>query len=328
MVPEFAQQLLNDSPLYQGTMILFISLLLSKIAPLPRAVQPLVAFNFLAKEMAIKVNRHNRSHSQQIIAGALSSLILVFPFWAIITFLLQLAAFPWFFEFIILYICLNDENFNIVAEDVNRALNQEDKARARTILTPWLTRDTQELSDVGLSKATIEKLVTAPVYGTVASVLFFILGGASLVLAARMLKQLELCWLPINPKFRYFSRPVYLLNTLLFALPSFLWNLSLAVQGGPKSLASLFKPVSVNGRIYHEIQTCAIAASVLNIELGGPMKFNGVRVNTTKLNYGPLPKKNAIRDAIKLARMSQYIWVGFVILIPLIWAGLRYLQIS
>ncbi len=328
MVPEFAQLLLNDSALYQGTLILFISLLLSKIAPLPRAAQPLVAFNLIAKEMALKVNRRNRSHSQQVIAGALSALLLVVPFWAIIAFMLQLAAFPWFFEFVILYICLNDENFNLVADEVNRALNQEDKARARTMLLPWLTRDTKELTEVGLSKATIEKLVTAPVYGTVASVLFFIIGGAPLVLAARMLKQLELCWVPINPKFRYFSRPVYWLNTVLFALPSWLWNLSLAIQGGPKSLATLFKPVALNGRIYHELQTCAIAASVLNIELGGPMKFNGVRVNTTKLNYGPLPKQNAIRDAIKLTRVTHLIWISFVMLIPLIWAGLRYLQVG
>ncbi|MBW8183624.1 cobalamin biosynthesis protein CobD/CbiB [Shewanella nanhaiensis] len=328
MVPEFTQQLLNDAPLYQGTLILFISLLLSKIAPLPRAVQPLVAFNYLAKEMASKVNHSNRSHSQQVIAGALSAILLVVPFWAIITFLLQLAAFPWFFEFLVLYICLNDENFNIVAEEVNRALNHEDKTRARKMLAPWLTRDTQELSDVGLSKATIEKLVTTPVYGTVASVLFFILGGAPLVLAARMLKQLELCWLPINPQFRYFSRPVFLLNTLLFALPTWLWNLSLAIQGGPKSLARLFKPVSLNGRIYHELQTCSIAASVLNIELGGPMKFNGVRVNTAKLSHGPLPEKGSIREAIKLARVSHAIWVGFVVVIPMIWAGLRYLQVS
>ncbi|MFT5704193.1 MAG: adenosylcobinamide-phosphate synthase [Shewanella sp.] len=326
MVPEFAQQLLNDSPLYQGAMILFISLLLSKVAPLPRALQPFVAFNFLAKEMAVKVNRNSRSHSQQVIAGALSALILVVPFWAIITFILQLAAFPWFFEFVILYICLNDENFNLVAKDVNCALYNKDKAKARHMLTPWLNRDTQELSNVGLSKATIETLVTTPVYSIVASILFFVIGGVPLVLAARMLKQLELCWLPINPKFRYFSLPIYILNTLLFALPSLLWNLSLAIQGGPRSLATLFKPVSLNGLIYHEFQTYAIAASVLNIELGGPMKFNGVRVNTTKLCYGPLPEQNAIPNAIKLTRMSYAIWIGFVILIPLLWAGLRYLQ--
>ena len=71
----------------------------------------------------------------------------------------------------------------------------------------------------------------------------------------------------------------------------------------------------------------AIATSVLNIELGGSIKFNGFRVNTTKLNYCPLPEMESIRDAIKLARMSYSIWVCFVILIPCIWAELHYLQL-
>lgn len=242
--------------------------------------------------------------------------------------MLQLADFTWLFELIILYICLNDENFNLVAKEINHAIKHEDKVLAREMLTPWINRDTRELTAIGLRKATIEKLVTTPVYGTAACVLFFILGGVSLVLAARMLKQLELCWLPLNPHFRYFSLPVYLLNTLIFALPSLLWNLSLAIQGGPKSLLTLIRPVTQNGRIYHELNTYAIAASVLNIELGGPIKFNGVRVNTHKFICGQLPGGNAINDAIRLARMGHSIWVSFVILIPLVWACLRYLQLN
>ncbi|NRD72957.1 cobalamin biosynthesis protein [Shewanella sp. VB17] len=323
MVPEFAQQLLHDSSLYQGAITLFVSLLLSKIAPLPRTIQPLAWFNLLGRELAKKVNRRGRSHTQQTIAGTLSTLLLVIPFWAIITFLLQLADFPWLFEFIILYVCLNDENFNLIAKEINHAIKHEDKVLAREILAPWLSRDTKELTIIGLRKATIEKLVTTPVYGTAACVLFFILGGAPLVLAARMLKQLELCWLPFNPHFRYFSLPVYLLNTLIFALPSWLWNITLAVQGGPKSLLTLMRPITLNGCIYHELNTYAVAASVLNIELGGPMKFNGIKVITNKLIYGQLPGEHAINDAIRLIRMSHSIWVGFVILIPLIWAGLR-----
>ncbi|ABV35725.1 cobalamin biosynthesis protein CbiB [Shewanella sediminis HAW-EB3] len=326
MVPEFATQLLNDSPFYQGAMILIISLLLSKIAPLPRDYQPIVWFGLLAKELAAKVNHTSRAPSQQLIAGTLACILLVLPFSAIMTFLMQLAAFPWFFEFIVLYICLNDENFKQTAVEVKQALYHEEKNRARSILSPWLYRDTKELSEVGIAKATIEKLVTTPVYGTVSTIIFFGIGGAPLVLITRMLKQLELCWPPINPKFAHFGKPVYLLSTLLFIVPSWLWNISIAIQGGPKSILSLFKPLPNTQPFHNCINTCDIAARVLNIELGGPMKFNGMKIDTTKLSYGPKPDAQSITSAIRLANTTYGIWIFFVVSMPLIWAGLRYLH--
>lgn len=326
MVPEFATQVLNDSPFYQGAMILIISLLLSKIAPLPRDYQPIVWFGILARELAAKVNHPGRAPSQQIIAGTLASALLVLPFSAIMTFLMQLAAFPWFFEFITLYICLNDENFNQTAREVKQALIREEKGRARSTLSPWLYRDTRELSEVGIAKATIEKLVTTPVYGTVSTIIFFGIGGAPLVLITRMLKQLELCWPAINPKFTHFGKPTYLLSTLFFLIPGWLWNISMAIQGGPKSILNLFKPLPNNLPFYNCIHTCAIAASVLNIELGGPMKFNGAKIETPKLSYGPKPDGQSITSAIRLANTTYGIWIFFVISMPLIWAGLRYLH--
>ncbi|WP_076407658.1 cobalamin biosynthesis protein [Shewanella sp. UCD-KL12] len=326
MVPEFANQLLNDSPFYQGTMILIVSLLLSRIAPLPRNFQPIVWFGYLAQELAKKVNHSSRAPSQQIIAGTMAAVLLMVPFWSIIYFLLQLAAFPWFFEFIILYICLNDDNFKQVAVEIKHSLKREDKPAARALLSDWLYRDTNQLSVVGISKATIEKLVTAPVYGTVATIVFFSIGGAALVLAARMLKKLELCWPPINPKFRHFGKPVYYLSAALFWLPSLLWNFSIAIQGGPKTILMLFKPLNNTGPFYNCINTCAITAAILRIELGGPMKFDNQRVTVTKLSYGPPPNSHSISAAIKLASTGYTLWLSFLIIIPLIWAALRYLQ--
>lgn len=326
MVPEFAQQLLSDSPFYEGTMILIVSLLLSRIAPLPRKFQPMVWFDFLAQELARKVNHINRVPSQQVIAGALAAILLILPFWLIIYFLLQLAAFPWFFEFIILYTCLNDDNFKQVAREVRQALDCSNKASARSILAPWLYRDTKSLSSVGLSKAAIEKLVTSPVYGTVSTIVFFCIGGAPLVLLCRMVKNLELRWPPINPKFSHFGKPVYWLSSTLFLIPSWLWNFCLAIQGGPSTILMLFKPLSNAGPYYNCINTCAIAAAVLKIELGGPMKFNSQRVSVPKLVYGPNPDSHSITAAIRLASNGYTMWLSFLILVPLIWAGLRYIQ--
>lgn len=326
MLPDFTQQLMNDSPLYQGALILLVSILLAKMAPLPREAQAFYWYSHLARSLSAKVNRKGRTDSQQKTAGFLAMVLLVLPFWLIITFLIQLAAFPWFFEFIILYLCLCDEQFYKVADETTLALRQGNRPSARALLKPWLFRDTQGLSEVGLAKATIEKLVTTPVYGTVATILFFVIGGAPLVLGARMIKQLEYCWPSINPQYRSFGKPAYYLSYGLYFLPTSLWNFTLAIQGGPKTLMLMLRPTKSRYPVNNHIATCEIAAHVLGIELGGPIKFADTKVSVEKVGTDQKPDAARLPHAQRLVRMGNMIWVLSVILIPIIWALLRYLK--
>jgi adenosylcobinamide-phosphate synthase len=326
MLPNFTQQLLNDSPLYQGALILLASILLAKLAPLPRELQAFYWYQQLALNLSAKVNRNGRTSSQQKTAGFLAILLLVFPFWAIITLLVNLAAFPWFFELIILYLCLCDEPFTKVAEKTLQTLKQDDRASARSLLTPWLFRDTQGLSEVGLVKATIEKLVTIPIYNTVANIFFFVIGGAPLVLGARMIERLEACWPAVNPEYRNFGKPAYYLNYGFYFIPTQLWNFTLAIQGGPHTLILILKPTKSRYLINHYFSTCKIAAHVLRVELGGPMKFAGIKVAVEKVGPSQKPAASHLPSALKLVQMGNTIWILSVILIPVIWALLRYFQ--
>ncbi|MGL6123202.1 MAG: cobalamin biosynthesis protein CobD/CbiB [Shewanella sp.] len=323
----FFQQLVQiDGALFEGFLVLFFTLLLARLVPLPRKMQPLIWFSHLAKQLAAKVNRPERSPSQQATAGFLAMLLLLFPFWAIITFLLELAAFPWFFEFLVLYLCLPDAGFGQVADDIAKALKRGENARAKTLLQPWVRHDTDTLSEIGLAKATIEKLATAPIYGTVSTIFFFAIAGAPLVLAVRMLKQLELTWPPIHPKYQHFCSSINGISIILFAIPAWLWSLSLAIQGGPNALAKLFSVPKSHPALRGYILNLNLVASILRIELGGPQKFAGVRINVDKWCYGPQPTCDAIAPAIALTSRAATIWFSFIIILPLLWAGLRWLQ--
>lgn len=55
MIPDFAQQVLNDSSFYQDALILLVAIVLAKAAPLPREAQALVWFSHLAKQLAQKL---------------------------------------------------------------------------------------------------------------------------------------------------------------------------------------------------------------------------------------------------------------------------------
>ena len=328
MNSQFFEQLVTlDGPFFEGFLVLIFSILLARLAPLPRTMQPMVWFHHLALNLATKVNRNERSAQQQKIAGLMAALLLILPFWTIVAFLLELAAFRWFFEFLIIYLCLSDVSFTQTADEVASSLERGDKRNAKQILSEWLSRDTDSLSDIGICKATLEKLATAPVYGTAATIFFFALAGAPLVLAIRMIKQLDLSWPSLDPRFRHFGRYVNLVSHVVLIIPSLLWSLSLAIQGGPRAIKALFSaPKSITfGGI--DILSLHIMATVLATELGGPLKFAGIRVDFGKLSYGPMPQVATLRDGIRISNTACIIWFSSIVLIPLLWGLLRYIRL-
>ncbi len=323
----FIEQLIaQDGALFGRFLTLFFAIVLSRAAPLPKHIQPLFWLSQLAKELARKVNHPHRARSQQITAGILASVLLIVPFWAICAFLLELAAFPWFFEFIILYLCLSDACFRQFANEIHGVLKLDNKAEARELLGHWVAQDTQSLSEIGLAKTTIEKLSAAPVYGLISTIFYYTIAGAPLVLAVRMIKQLELSWPIVNPRYRYFALCIYLFNTILQLIPNLLWGLTLAIISGPAGFKALFKFKNDNASMAFDQQINAVTASALKIELGGPRMFAGKKVALPRLKYGPKPGLEDIKRGINLTSFGFIIWFAFVALIPIIWAILRYMQ--
>ncbi|WOT04363.1 cobalamin biosynthesis protein CobD/CbiB [Shewanella youngdeokensis] len=327
MVPEFAKIFSQDSQLYTGALVLLVSILMARMAPLPRQLQPLEWLTQLAKSLSLKVNHPHRAASQQLIAGMLAMILLVMPFWLLISFFTELAEFPWFFDALIIYLCLQDDHFRYIANEVSVSIQRDNKTRARALLQPWLIRSTQSLSSVGLSKVTIERLATTPTYGIAATVLFYSIGGLPILLLARMIKQLDNTWPVSHPHYRVFGLPVYALSAVIHFIPAKLWSFTYALQGGPKSFMALCNP-RINATPIVEYQTNAVMACALNIELGGPAKFKTSssieqKVSMPKLCYGALPTHHDIQRALSFNSFAFALWTLAIVLLPSIWCLLR-----
>lgn len=331
----FDPQLLSqDGGVLQSCCILFCALILARFAPIPRDLQPLLWFNRIAVLIAAKVNHPERAVSQQLTAGILATLILVVPSGIIVSFLLGLAAYPWFFELIILYFCLCDSAFKPVAEQIANAIKTGNKQHAKGLLSPWVSQNTQVLSEVGLSKTAIEKLFTTPIYGTLATILFFAMGGATMALVARMLRQLEHSWPTYHPHFHIFSSFVGQFNRVIFFIPTLLWHCSLAIQFGQLGLSSIVSSMrpapGPKQQLNNHYGSYALAAKLLKIELGGPQQFmtnkgQTIRVDLPKVKAGPLPDYRHINHAITVTQTANLFWICLTLLLPLIWTGLRFI---
>lgn len=324
MLATFINKLLTeDGELLRYFATMLVPLLAIKLLPLPAHLQPLLWLGELANALAAKVLHTNRAANQQALAGILALLLLILPFWVISSLLLYLAVYPWFFEMLILYFCLQDLRFVGVAAEISQSLKAQDKVLARSRLSSWVARDTEELSETGIAKTTIETLVTMPAYRLLASLLAYILFGAPVCLLLAMLWQLQQCWWPQAPRYRYFSQPLSWANQMLFWLPSWLWRFSLAINGG---LPWLFKrfPVVQNPELNSYQQLYALSAAMLHIELGGPQKYAGNKISSNRYRFGSLPLAADIDRARSLVIAAMAFWLILLCAIPVIWVALRW----
>ena len=326
----FYEQLIRiDGSLLQSCLVLFMALLISRVAPISRKYHPIIWFHQLAILLSHKVNHPQRNPKQQLTAGLLASIILVIPIWFTTYFILSLAAYPWFFDFVLLYFCISDAGFKPVAKEVITALEHGQKDSAKAFLSPWLIQQTSSLSEIGIGKATIERLLISPSYGTVATILFFAIGGTPLVLLLHLLKQLEHCWPNYVPQYRFFSAPIYFLNRFFYAVPTWLWNFTLILQGGLKNVGMLFKQPRQTAGVYG-FSTLYIGSRILQVELGGPQKFvfnqKEQRVDINKINPSRMPEISDIKNAISLTGWAVTFWISFTIAIPILWTALRWVQ--
>ncbi len=325
-------ELFQNSPFYQGTIIIFVALLLTKFAPLPRQLQPFYWYQLLALGLSAKVNHPDRDSSQQTTAGLMSVLLMVLPLWFVIIFITQLAASPWFFELLIIYCCLSDDTFTKESKAYVVALKRERKAGVRRQLQTWTNRYTANLSEMGLNKTIIEKLYTTPIYGLVGTIVLFSFGGVALVLIARMVRQLQISWPSLNPEYTSFGKPAYYLNYWLYLLPTVLWNFSLAIQGGPKTLKRMLKPTVSKKPVNHLLSSYEIAAHLQKIELGGPVQYSHnktkevSKVARPKVGYPRKPLTPQLIRAIALSSSTYLIWIMILMLFPTVWTFLHILN--
>ena len=219
MFDTFLRAIQTDLAFYQNIGLLLLMVILSSLITIPRKYQPLYFYIEIAKRFSDKVNRPQRSAQQKAIAGSLAAIFLVLPCWFIVSFFIELAAFPLFFEALILFTCLADNGFIKASRRIAVLIHDGNTDKAKQDLSLWCQRDTSRLSPVGLNKACIEKMaqISSTTNGLV--IVSFLIGGIDAVILITLLKQLDYAWPRANPAFNSFSALPFLINQLIFTLP-------------------------------------------------------------------------------------------------------------
>ena len=220
-----------------------------------------------------------------------------------------------------LYSALSVKDLASEARRVSAALRKGNLETARKNLARIVGRDTLDLNESEIIRATVETVAESFMDGVLAPLFYAALGGASLALAYKAVNTLDSMVGKRSPRYREFGFFAAKIDGAINWVPGRItWFLI--------GLAAFF----VNGRgveawrvgledgaaasVPNSIVPEAAFAGALGVELGGKNYYSGKAVETPKMGYPmrPLEREN-IRVAVTLMQASAWVSLAFVLIL-------------
>ncbi len=183
---------------------------------------------------------------------------------------------------------LRDESMKVYRE-----LQAGDIARARHAVSMIVGRDTGELDDVAITKATVETVSENTSDGIVAPLLFMALGGAPLGFFYKAVNTMDSMLGYPEPPYKYIGFYPAKMDDLFNYIPARVSALLMLLAGGILKMNvrngwKIFIRDRYNHASPNAAQTESVAAGLLEIQLAGDAVYRGV-----------VRKKKFIGDALK-----------------------------
>jgi adenosylcobinamide-phosphate synthase len=285
------------------------------------AHEPLRFFQFYCLQLGNKVNKNQNSNQQQTIAGLLALLVTLVPIVIILWLFADFVAVDYAWQGLLLYLALGNLSLGQINKSVAQALVAKQNYLVKQTLKPWLLRETEQLSIVGLSKAAIEMQLlrsTQQVY--VVSFLFVTLGPLA-ALSYRLMLEMHYGWNTKLPQFKRFGFYSQLFCQLIQWLPCRLIALMFL-------FASLGQHSKLSWRLTRGhfftlnndfvISTFSFA---LEVRLGGVAMYQQEKLR--KAAFNDLAKQPEPQDIIKASHIINVAIYSSLILLAICSVGLQ-----
>jgi len=300
--------LTNVPPVAQSITLLLVVVIIKSIVGKFSAPSKSHFFNFYCQRLADKVNKAENSAQQQTIAGFIAMLITLAPVIIILWLFAEFIAVPMLWQAVLLYLALGGFNLPAQAKKVAQAIVANDKYQAKQLLSPWLLRDTEQMSALGLNKACIETLLLRNLQLHFIVGFYFLLFGPLAALAFRLLLEMHYSWNIKQHRFHSFGKIVNQIVNILQWLPSRLFlflQIIISVNQSTLLYWRLIKPLFF--RLNNSISLSYLAYH-LGIKLGGVAMYQKCKVRRASFNeQGQQPQPQDIIHTIKHIRKINFL---------------------
>ncbi len=178
-------------------------------------------------------------------------------------------------------------------------LREGDLTRARKYLSWIVGRDTEKLSEEGVTKATVETVAENTTDGVIAPLIFLIIGGAPAGFLYKAANTLDSMIGYKNDKYFYFGKFAARLDDILNFIPAVLSAYAMIIASficrqDWKNAIRIYRRDKRNHSSPNSARTEAVCAGALNVQLAGDAYY-----------FGRLVKKPYIGDCIRNVQIED-----------------------
>ena len=273
------------------------------------------------------LQKNNQNQRAEKIKGIILTVITVSLSYYIIYFLIYIAGIispmlKFVFSSFFIFTTLSTKNLGEETFSVYRALKENKLELARERVSRIVGRDTKDLDEEEIVRATIESIAEGTVDGIISPLFYAVLGGAPLAMAYKTVNTLDSMVGYKNEKYLYFGWFSAKLDDLVNYLPARISVLLIPVasilvrQRSLMALRAIFRDGKKSPSPNAGIPEAGFAGA-LGIQLGGVNFYQGVKEYRPIL--GEKLKEISPKDILKAIRLSYVVsilmfLVGLVVL--------------
>lgn len=302
------------------SIVIIAALLLDALLGEPRHRHPLVGFGYVVRAVERFTRTIAGASSPGLQAvGMLSWLVLVAIPAAFLALLLDSA--PFIFDtllgLVVLYLCIGGRSLAEHARAIAQPLAQGDIAGARKSLSFIVSRDTEELNDKAIARATVESVLENGSDAVLAPIFWFAVFGPAGALAYRLTNTLDAMWGYRTERYQDFGRAAARLDDVLNYFPARFCALSYALVGHIKPALRSWRRQAHRCDSPNAGVVMATGAGALFIRIGGSARYQGQRHWRPILGEGPRASVVDIERAVELLWRATACWCVVILMLEL-----------
>jgi len=286
--------------------------------------EPLQFFQFYCKKLGDKVNKPQNSPQQQTIAGLIAILVTLLPI-AIILYLFEaFIEVKILWQALLLYFAIGSFGLTRINKTIAQALVAKQNYFAKQTLKPWVLRETEPLSSLGLSKSSIEMQLLRTLQEGYAVAIIFLIAGPLTAISYRLLLEMHYCWNTKLVSYNYFGLYSKRLVNLLQWLPVRVFSILLLFTSIGKNFVLFWRLCKQHFfQLNNDIALLLLALN-LEIKLGGVALYNNQnqeKLKLRKVSFNDLARQPQITDIIHASNKIKtiiYISLFFMVFIAFI----------
>ena len=288
----------------------------------PRRWHPLAGFGWLAQRVEVLAYGSPETNAELRRARGIGAVIvLLVPFAAAAWLLGAIPLLGSVMALGLLALAIGAQSLAEHAEAVAAALQANDLPLARERVGLIVSRDTDDLDEEQISRATVESVLENGCDAIFGVLFWFSLIHVPGAVLYRLANTLDAMWGYRTPRYRDFGWAAARLDDLLNWVPARLTALSYVAVGAKPALAwRCWREQAPFWKSPNAGPVMAAGAGALGLALGGQARYHGEWQQRPALGEGLAPRAADISRAVTLVRRALWLWLAVIVLGGLILA--------